>query len=179
MKLLAQRWKTGTSLHKPLSLSLLPSAACPMPPPVQKLTEQKPSSLIHFLSFWDLNRHLPKEIDIYHQEMEAWNIIWKYKRQPKMIKLKMTRNKEKQTKHKPCIKMVETKGNIKNRKYNVREWKQATSVISINECGVFKQFKEKDLLGQKKETKLLVKNKRVCQMKFLRKFEGCEQRHIR
>ena len=76
--------------------------------------------------------------------------------------------------------MVENKGNIKNREYNMREWKQTTSVISINERGVFKQFKEKDFLGQRKnETKLLVENKRVCQMKFLRKFEGCEQRHIR
>lgn len=34
--------------------------------------------------------------------------------------------------------MVENKGNVKNRKYNMREWKQTISVISINECGVFK-----------------------------------------
>ena len=136
-----------------LSLSLFPFAACPILSPVQKPTKQKPRSLIHFLFFWDLNRHLLKEIDIYHQEMEAWNIIWKYKRQPKMIKLKTTRNKEKQSQHKACVQMVENKGNIKNRKYNMREWKQTTSVISINECGVFKQFKEKDFLGQKKWNK--------------------------
>ena len=63
--------------------------------PVQKLTKQKPRSLIHLLLFWDLSRHLQK---LTNQEMEAWNIIWKYKRQPKMIKLKITRNKVKRSK---------------------------------------------------------------------------------
>ena len=40
-------------------------------------------------------------------------------------------------------------------------------------------LKRKTSWVKKNETKLLVENKRVCQMKFLRKFEGCEQRHIR
>lgn len=69
--------------------------------------------------------------------------------------------------------MVENKGNIKNRKYNMREWKQTTSVISINECGVFKQFKEKDFLGQKKmKQNFWLKTKEYAKWNFSASLKG-------